>query len=236
MFRKFKQFIRHRRLQRFGVYPKVDVNKSTYGQNGGAWMICPDNLNDESVIYSFGVGRNISFDLDLIEKTGATVHAFDPTPRSIDWVKQQSTPPQFVFHDYGIADFDGELKFYPPRRERSSHYAPVKRYKDASLQEFVLGPVHRLSTIMEKLGHDRVDLLKIDIEGGEYDVIDNLVSGTVTIAQIMLEFHHDYSAIPIEKTLQAVSQLRDVGFEIFHISDRSYEISFLHKTQLDQIA
>jgi len=34
-----------------------------------------------AVVYSLGIGEDISFDLALIEKYGARVHAFDPTPK-----------------------------------------------------------------------------------------------------------------------------------------------------------
>src|SRR5262245_45261334 len=60
------------------------------GSEYGGWCICPDSLGPQSVVYSVGVGEDISFDLALIERFGLQVHAFDPTPKSVRWVKQQS--------------------------------------------------------------------------------------------------------------------------------------------------
>lgn len=44
-------------------------------------------LRDDSIVYNFGVGEDISFDVALVENFGCKVHLFDPTPRAIDHVK-----------------------------------------------------------------------------------------------------------------------------------------------------
>jgi hypothetical protein len=56
------------------------------GTEYGRHTVCTDRLGPDSIVYSFGLGEDISFDLELIERTGATVYGFDPTPRSIAWV------------------------------------------------------------------------------------------------------------------------------------------------------
>jgi len=44
-----------------------------------SWKYIPALLNEQSIVYSLGVGDLIDFDLDLINDYGLTVHAFDPT-------------------------------------------------------------------------------------------------------------------------------------------------------------
>src|SRR5438309_1074360 len=82
------------------------------GSEYGGWTIRPDRLESSSIVYSFGVGEDVSFDLALIARFGATIHAFDPTPRSSAWVMAQRLPSAFVFHEWGIANFDGLTTFY----------------------------------------------------------------------------------------------------------------------------
>ena len=128
---------------------------------------------------------------------------------------------QFIFHDYGLADFDGNIEFFPPAKSSSTHFSPVKRYsKNTSNSELVKAPVHSLTTICSLLEHDHVDLLKIDIEGGEYAVIDDILKSGIVIKQLLVEFHHMF------KTIDAINKLYEAGFELFHISDRTYEYSF----------
>ena len=74
-----------------------------------------------------------------------------------------------------------------------------------------------------------IDLLKMDIEGAEYEVIEALPKNRVAINQILIEFHHMYKGVPISKTVDAISTLSNLGFELFNISQRTYEFSFRKK-------
>ncbi|MCC5845937.1 MAG: FkbM family methyltransferase [Verrucomicrobia bacterium] len=196
-----------------------------YGSDGGAWQTVLDQLNAESVVYSFGIGREFSFDMDVIQRHGAVVHAFDPTPDCVEWVRNQTLPEQFVFHEVGLAAEDGTLEFFPPRKAGSAHWTPLKRYRNETREPIQAG-VKTLRTLMKELGHTRIDLLKIDIEGGEYAVIDQLIDEKIPVKQILVEFHHAYDTIPLSKTVDAVNKLRGAGYRICAISPRGYEFSF----------
>jgi FkbM family methyltransferase len=88
-------------------------------------------------------------------------------------------------------------------------------------------PVHRLATVLEKLGHDRIDILKMDIEGAEYEVIEDILNSPLPISQILIEFHHRFTDIGIGKTRSAVSRLNEAGYRIFNVSASGEEISFI---------
>jgi len=59
------------------------------GTNYGGWYI-PDNikLDEDSIIYSAGVGEDISFDLKLIDKYTSQIFLIDPTERSLKHYKE----------------------------------------------------------------------------------------------------------------------------------------------------
>lgn len=223
MIHELKNVFRRSRLAWWGVRAENHCPK----QWMDGYMICPEGLDRDSVIYSVGVGRHISFDLALIGAFGATVHAFDPTPVSIEWVREQKLPGQFVFHDYGVAAYDGQFRFYPPRRAASAHYTSVPKTKRTDDTLCIEAPVYTPGTIMKKLGHDHVDLLKLDIEGGEYEVIDNMLKESIRVRQLIVEFHHNFPTIPMARTVEAVRALRKNGYRLFHVSDRTYEMGFI---------
>lgn len=235
MIRTLKQKFRRWQLSTKGVIvdPTLAKKGRRIGDQRSGWWIYPDELTAESVVYSFGVGRNISFDQDLSDYSGATVHLFDPTPRTIEWIKSQDLGPRLAFHDYGIADFDGVLSFFAPKRESSAHFAPVQRYANKQTEQLedqnIQAPVKRLSSIMESLGHQQIDLLKIDIEGGEYDVLQDIRAAGIPIKQLAIEFHHCYRTIPLQKTVDEIKALKQQGFELAHISERTYEYTFISK-------
>ena len=225
--------LRRRRLARAGVEVRIQCPKVDYGQNGGTWTVCPDRIDSNSVVYSFGIGRDLSFDLDLIDRHGTQINAFDPTPACVQWIRTQELPANLSFHEYGLANFDGDLEFYPPRKTTSAHFTPVKRYESNSGPPFK-APVRKLTTIMQELGHQEIDVLKMDIEGGEYDVIADIVNRGIPIGQLLVEFHHNYETIPFTRTVDAVLSLEQIGFRVFAISPRTYEISLINVGQQDK--
>ena len=226
IFTKSKQRFRRHKLKQLGIEPVSCKTSALYGGDHG-WVVDESLLNRESVIYSVGVGSNIDFDIELINSFGATVHAFDPTPRSIEWVKNQQLPKHFIFHPFGLSAENGHMDFFPPAKASSTHFSPIDRYGDTN--NIVRAPVKDIDTIASELKHKEIDLLKLDIEGAEYEVIEALPKNRVAINQILIEFHHMYKGIPISKTVDAISTLSNLGFELFNISQRTYEFSFRKK-------
>lgn len=83
---------------------------------------------------------------------------------------------------------------------------------------------------MNELKHTNIDLLKINIEGGEYDIINDLAESNLSIKQIVLEFHHRFTGFKLAQTKNAVKILSGMGYEIFHIADNRKEYSFIRKS------
>jgi FkbM family methyltransferase len=176
-------------------------------------------------VYSFGVGEDVSFDLAVIEKFGAQVHAFDPTPKSVEWVKKQTLPSKFRFHELGVAGHDGVARFSLPRPDYVS-YSVSDEPPDG--ERVVEAQVERLATIMKRLGHSRIDLLKMDIEGSEYSVIDDLAKSRPEISQLLVEFHHEIgNPQSVMQTRNAISRLNALGYQLFHTSETGREYSFI---------
>jgi hypothetical protein len=98
---------------------------------------------------------------------------------------------------------------------------------DATRDAAIEVPAYSLSTIVDRLGHDRIDLLKMDIEGAEYEVLDGLLASPVLPTQLLVEFHHRYVEDGFEKTYDIIARLRKAGYRIFAISEVGREVSFL---------
>jgi FkbM family methyltransferase len=209
------------------LYLKAQVRcaQACLGNEGAEWCVCPTGLSEDSIVYSFGVGTDISFDLELIRQFGLRVHGFDPTPRAIAWVRSQRLPEKFIFHNYGIGARDGNALFRPPQNPDHVSYRVAPRGGPGT--RLVEAPVHRLATILEKLRHERVDVLKMDIEGAEYEVVPDLFSCGNPVNQLLVEFHHGWREIGVEKTKEAVAALNRAGYKIFYVSPYGTEFSFV---------
>ena len=62
-------------------------------ENYGGYCLCETSrlVDQSAVVYSFGIGEDISFDEGLIISYNISVYGFDPTPRSIEFVAKKIT-------------------------------------------------------------------------------------------------------------------------------------------------
>ncbi len=205
---------------------QLDINYDVIGNEGASFAVAKGFLNNKSIVYSFGVGTDVSFDVGLIEMYNLELYAFDPTPRSIVWVEEnRMLPGSFHFKPWGISNVDKLEKFYPPLVD--THVSFSIDDIQNSKKQYVEGQVYKLDTIMKKLNHHKIDLLKMDIEGKEYDVLDDLLEQEIDIGQIAVEFHHRFDKIGASKTGSIVRRLNEKGFRIFYISENGEEYSFI---------
>ena len=210
---------------------QIRRSRMDYGNRFANWTFCPDLIDENALVYSFGVGADVSFDLELIKNFKLHVYAFDPSPGSIEWVEKQQLPEEFHFYPYGLAAYDGNIQFAEPH-ETGVHSLRMIHADGDSIGETKIHelPVHRLSTLMQKLGHSRIDILKMDIEGAEYKVVEDILEADFEISQILIEFHHRFSNMGIEKTRQSIRKLNSAGYKIFNVSASGEEISFIHSS------
>jgi hypothetical protein len=149
--------------------------------DGGKWICQPQLLGDHAVVYSFGVGEDISFDTDMAGLFGCQVYLFDPNPRVGD-----RFPPPEASYPCGA----GRL-FYSP-----IGLGPVSAKKGREWDLTIKGRAcvtKSLLDIARSLHHPRVDVLKIDSEGGEYASLHEILSSgalaALDVKMILVEFH-----------------------------------------------
>ncbi len=197
-----------------------------FGAVYGGWVVCTPFIHADSVVYSFGIGTDVSFDIGFIERFGLKIHAFDPTPASIAWVKEHHDRPDLIVHSYGLADFNGFRTFYPPDNpEHISHTIVPKTTHAAPAFE---AEFKTLDVIMNELGHENIDVLKMDIEGSEYGVVSDLVKKKIFPKQLLVEYHHGmYPGLTRKDTLDSINELHKAGYKLFHVSPTLREFHFI---------
>lgn len=223
-----KQFRRLYRLYT-GKSPAVKIGlkcaKKWYGNDYGGFYIYPEALPARPIVYSFGIGKDISFDETMMHLHEAQVFAFDPTPDSIAWINQENANSSLQFYPYGISAKTGFIDFYLPKNPLHVSGSVVATSFVDEAQKIKV-QMKRLADILAELGHKKIDVLKMDIEGAEYDVIPDILETQVQISQILIEFHG--RVLGHQKTIEAVELLKKHGYEVFGISERGEEISFIN--------
>ena len=183
-----------------------------------------DGLNESSIIYCIGAGEDISHDIEISHKLNSKVYIIDPTPRAIThynhikevfdgktkplysdtfgggdpfnyWklmLENKINTNQIIYKNYGVGIEEGIQKFYLPSNEEYVSGSLVEGMKGT---KYIDVNVKKLKSIMNDLGHNKIDLLKMDIEGSECDVIENMLEDKIYPKYLAVKFNLENSDI-----------------------------------------
>jgi FkbM family methyltransferase len=157
------------------------------GSSYGGWYVPAGMLRAGTVCYSLGVGEDTTFDELLARDFGCDIFAFDPTPRAVEHGKRvEAALPRFHFYPAGIWSSDVRMKFYAPADPAHVSHSILNLQQTA---DFFEAECWSMKTAMSKLGHSSIDLLKVDIEGAEYEVLGSVMESELRPSVICVELH-----------------------------------------------
>jgi FkbM family methyltransferase len=208
--RLLPQQLRHGMRHAFdSLYSKALPDKETIGDLS-KWTIVTGGLHADAAIYSGGVGEDITFEQELIRRYGVKIHIFDPSPVAAQTIERANNN-HLLFQPVGLAASDA-ANFSVGGGLGSSTWLKVA--EKAGEGEGLA--CTSLLQEMKKNRHEAIDLLKIDIEGFEYEVLESCLSQEIPIKQICVEFHDFFPDIPKARTSGMIRMLRSHGFELIH--------------------
>ncbi len=204
--------------------PQVRIPTRRIGSVYGGWFVADDPLGSAKnpVVLSFGLGDDISFDEGMIQTYGASVYGFDPTPHSLEWIATHGKPSCMQVVPVGIAASDGEQTFLLPENEGRGNFS-----SKATLGMAINCKVMRYGSILAMLELRHVDVLKLDVEGSEYEVIPDILKASILPNQLLVEFHHRIHNIHVAGTRKSVRMIKQAGFSLFAVSPGGQELSFI---------
>ncbi len=197
-----------------------------HGSAYGGWPIVSNSLSRDSVIVDIGLGEDISFSESLMQKYDCRVYGFDPTPKSIEYVRKRLVP-NFSLFEVGVAATGGEATFYLPN---NADHVSGSLFGAAHVgQQKIIVPLISIEEVPGMIGNDKIDLLKLDIEGAEFDLLDAPGFGEVIghTNQICIEFHHRWPEFGKARTVKAIERLRELGFAAAWVSASNEEALFV---------
>jgi FkbM family methyltransferase len=171
--------------------------------DGGKWLCNGYKIAPPCVVYGVGAGTEITFEQAMAARFGCDVQVFDPTP---------SSRKLFGALEAGRGLGAGTLTFHP------WGLGPVSRDPAQARQLTLEGVACQVKTLDEmtaQLGHSHIDVLKIDVEGGEFAILDDLLKrgllDKLRVNQLMIEFHTP-DAASFTDLARLVGALADAGF------------------------
>jgi FkbM family methyltransferase len=155
------------------------------GTDYGGWWLPEFILRPGAVGYCAGAGDDISFDLALHDR-GMRVVTIDPTPDAASHANAVAPKSdRFAFVPVGLWDTATELRFYYPRDLANVNYSIVNLQRTS---EYFTAKVKTLRELMDDLGDNHIDVLKLDIEGAEHRVIESFIADGVRPVVVCVEF------------------------------------------------
>ena len=141
---------------------------------------------------------------------GARVLAFEPAERAYQLLGRNVGPlPGVELHRAALGRENAVVAFYEDQDDPGSLLQSTRRERLTAPRQTTVEQ-HRLS---EFLDGQEVDLLKLDIEGAEQDVVEELAdSGAIEcVQQLIVEYHHQLD--PDRDSIGSFLEgLRDLGF------------------------
>lgn len=223
--------------------PKVDVSMLKQkpivrlGNEYGFCYVPLQGIDQHAVVYSFGAGEDISTDIEIAKRFRCNIQIFDPTPRALlhfqTLVKNTSAGEKtkiggrnefyFVdektlsllnFHAVGLWNENTKVKFFAPKNPEHVSYSITNLQKT---DNFIEVEVKTISTLMKELNHTKIDYLKMDIEGAEYNVLDAFFKEKPNVNSLYVEFHYppELSFMQAAKKVKNyLIELTNVGYDI----------------------
>ena len=160
-----------------------------FRDNGDETRLLAHNLNENSVVFEIG-GYMGKFTDKLFNKFKCNVYVLEPVNNFYQTLCDRFEENEKIcIFNCGLAEKNEEA-FINVDKNNGENSTIFDRsiIESANSEKIVL---RTLDSIMEEKGLQQIDLLNINIEGGEYDLLNYLVSSPVIfdIKNIQVQFH-----------------------------------------------
>jgi FkbM family methyltransferase len=155
----------------------------------------------------------------LRKRKGAIIIAVEPDPKNYVALLENTMLCQFI-KTMNVAIYTSdkeEIEFHLGRKDQgglsqSGSIYPTYHNENGLLSgESILVKTVRLDTLIKRSGLEKVNLIKMDIEGAEYPVLTDHTLDLSKVENMVVEVHYRYGSRESREIMQALAQH---GFKI----------------------
>ena len=187
----------------FKLYIIKDIHlieaKRWFRDRGDERLTFNYKLNRNSIVFDVG-GYKGEFCEKIFSKFKCNVYVFEPHPVFFEALKKKfNSNKKIKVFNYGLSDSNNEIIFYD--QENGSSF-----YKIGN--KTLLCRVKKFSSVFEENRIKKIDLIKINIEGGEYSLMNNIIETNLIdkINHFQIQFH-DFINDAVQKRASIISLL-----------------------------
>lgn len=157
------------------------------------------NISSNDIVFDVG-GYVGDFALKIYNLYKCKIHIFEPVPNFVNIIKQKHKENEnIIIHEYGLGNENKQL-YYNEARDSTQLIESIGSGSTI---------VKDIKEVMSLLGNPEIALLKINIEGGEYDLLDRLIStGLINNCKNLQIQFHDFYPNAISRRADIIEQLQ----------------------------
>jgi len=199
------------------------------GTKYGGWWVYGPAIRQDPLLVDCGLGRDISFPVAFLERFGGRVVGIDPNPAALEYAHANAPTGMDVRSGAFWTEAGRTITFHLPRppeqlpRGADGVSGSLLGSHSYAGSESLEVPTTSLDAVLESVERGDCDVLKLDIEGAEYAVLEALsaTGGLMRVRQLLVEYHHHCTDHSLEDTLGSVARVEASGFELLHTEDRN---------------
>jgi FkbM family methyltransferase len=172
-----------------------------------------DNLDLDNCKTVLDIGANVGlWTKYILSRNARKVYCFEPNKKALSHLKYGlRNDNNATIIEKAVYKEDATLKFYiNEENSLTSSVLPESGHSPSYDVDAI-----SLENAINLTGEDKIDLVKIDIEGAEFDIIENLSQGIFDrIDSFLIEYHDFYFTEGMEKVNALEQQLERAGYTI----------------------
>lgn len=159
------------------------------------------DLNQESLVFDLG-GYQGDWTANIFARYGCHIHVFEPVTEYAEQIKQKFIPFEKVHvHPFGLGKNSRKVMLNVDQ-DSSSMYTQGEQSREATLV--------RADDFIKGSGISSIDLMKINIEGGEYDLLEHFIEmNQISIIKNLQVQFHDFIPNAVERMFTIQKKLAE---------------------------
>tara|TARA_E500000331_G_scaffold273379_1_gene265345 strand:+ start:210 stop:1016 length:807 start_codon:yes stop_codon:yes gene_type:complete len=187
----------------------------------GGYVVDSNIINNSNKLISLGLGTDWSFELDYLKLKNKKIDIYDHTISSWPYIKDvikyfrrlitfKTTYDGFKVRLNNYLNFKKFLNLNNVTLFKEKITFPIKNKKEADIEK-----------IFSRINKDDNIILKCDIEGSEFEIIEQVLKFSNKIDMLIFEFHWINETNNEDIFIKSIDKLKE-KFEIIHLHGNNY--------------
>lgn len=180
-------------------------------KNDGGYLVSKKSIKSANTLISFGILDDCSFENDFLKIKDIPIFCFDKINYKTYWKKR-------IYNDLGAGLFNLNFQFIKNTFTKYFKLNAFFKLKNVFVERKLIkeNDLNNLIHLNESIKSPI--FLKIDIEGAEYRILEDILKNKEKIETIIIEFHD------VDLHLNKIEDfIKKLNFKVTHIHANNYE-------------